>query len=320
MIQLSQYLIQKGKTEGSLVQVLKALSAMNLSGSQRLDLIRSAMNAGDYRLATEQAEIACKREDTKAEAYEYLAEISWRQNNFREFERYVVEAEKSHLEKGQTDRAAKIALEANLRLMQSQERIGSEQKMEGLLQRYPRYAPAYYQMSLLYRDHPERRLPYLEKAVDLDSAAYEKELASAYLQTGKYTEAEEIYKRLVLAGENQQEAYLGWSRCRLAVGNYSGAVEVLKTAMQTVGESAPLLWQLAEVYEAIVDYQNAATTYQAYTRMEPSRLDGYFRAADAFMKIAQYWNAREQYLKVLERDSGNSEARSKLTYLETLGY
>ncbi|HJZ13740.1 MAG TPA: hypothetical protein VJ521_16420, partial [Acidobacteriota bacterium] len=320
MVQLTQYLVSNGETGPTLKTVLQNLGTMTLSGPQRIDLIRYALNAEHYDIAAEQAKIASSREDTRAEGFASLAEIAWRKNDLSQFERFSAQAEKSYLDHAEIDKAAQSALEASSRLISRQDKISATRRLESLLNRYPRYAPAFFQMSAFHQDNPETQLYYLEKAVALDPAAYQKELAAAYLRVGKFAEAEEIYKRLVAVPENQVEAYQGWARCRIAQGNLLGAMDILKTAIDRTGGASALILQLAEAYDSFGDYQNAALTYQAYARSEPGRFDGYLRAAEVYMKLAQYWRAREQYLKVLEHDPNHAEARSKLSYLESIGY
>jgi tetratricopeptide (TPR) repeat protein len=318
-LELVRFLLNSGNKVAIVNRALNHLVQLDLSNEQRLEAIRLALQAEQLDVAAEQARLASKQRQIRGDGFGYLAEIAWLRKDVAAFERYAFEAEKAHLDHGDLEKAGKTAFDAYLKTTTNPDRAASIKRMRVLVDRYPAYAPILYRMSQLVSD-PGQQMFYLEKAAKLDPAGYQNQLANLYFQHGKFSEAEEIFKQLINVPQHQVEAYRGWSRCKLAQGDVSGALQVLKTGIETVRESPVLLFQLAEVYSSYGDYHNAALSYASYTRSEPSQLNGYLRAADAYMKLGQYLEARSQCLQVLERDPANADAQSKLAYLKTLGY
>lgn len=324
LIQLAYYISrQNPQQSGTLQEVLARLNRKDLAPDQRLKVAQLAWSAGAHEMARKQAELAATDEDSKAESLAFQAQMLWQDGTPDAASRMADLAELQYRKDGGLERAARYAMGiAALQHSQNQPQA-AKTRMLRILNDYPGYAPAYFQMAQFSRDESaELELFYLKKAQDLapDNLDYRKVYANRLLETGHLKEAESAFSDLLNSNSLDQDAFLGLARCRMAAGDRPGALEILQQAVQRAITSPQIYYQLGQLYASVGDFEKAALAYIEFARISPNPVDGWNLAGDAYMNMGRYPYARDQYRKVLAKDPNNRHALDALANLQLLGY
>lgn len=315
LIQLADYLSSRGEpARTAFNDVLGRLVKMTMQLPERLALGKLLLRAGWYTAASQQAKYAASDVELAPDSFRLLAEIAWQQRNWADFERYANQAEESYARNGSGKEAAQYALYVANRLGESNQGKAKEKVLK-ILNRYPRFGPAYYQMAVYSRADSNRLMfYYLKKAAEL-SPEYKFELASTYLENGQEHEAEQIYAELATHPEFRNKALPGLARCKLRKGDTAGALLFLRQGLQNAPDSPDIIYAIAQIYTTLSDYEHATASYLRYAELTPKDPEGYNQAADACIKLGQYDRAREYYQLALQRDPQNAHALARLQSL-----
>ena len=100
--------------------------------------------------------------------------------------------------------------------------------------------------------------------------------------------------------EVQSAALLGLGRTHYQLGDYSAALDVLRQVSDEFPDSPHLpetQFALAQVYEALDRFDEAAVTYQSYLNLRPGVIDSYIHEwqGDTLAASGEYGAAIEQY-------------------------
>lgn len=102
----------------------------------------------------------------------------------------------------------------------------------------------------------------------------------------------------------QTAALLGLGRTRYLASDYPGALDALRTLLDTYPDSphrAQAHFALGQVFDALERYAEAAQAYQQYVTLRPGLIDYYalVRRADALVNAGDYQNAINTYQAAL---------------------
>lgn len=324
LIQLAHYLTRNNRSsQGMLQNTLVRLERQNLTPEQRLDLADLAWSSGLKDMARNQTALAARDENTRAKAYAQQARMLWNDGKHEEASRMADRAEQDYREEDGLDQAARYALEIAALQHSQGDTAAANQRMLRILNDYPAYAPAHFQMAQFSRsESSELELFYLKKARDLDpeNAEYLRVYARRLLETNHLKEAEAAFRELLSTNGLEREAYLGLAQCHLAAGNHAEALQILQQAVQRAITSGPIYLQMGQLYASIGEYDKAALAYLELARLSPESIDAFNLAGDAYMNLGRYPQARDQYRKVLAKDPANKHALEAVTNLQMLGY
>lgn len=323
LIQLCRYLGAKGESaQAELKQCVIQLSQFKLDSQQQLDTAALAAQAGLEEITLRYGQAATGSLEMKAHAYELLAEQAWKNRKWADYLRYSAQVEEAYRERGMMDQAAESALRAALRFTSTSKAEATERVLD-VINRYPRYAPAYAQMAMLSRDQSEElELVYLKKAAELAPGKpdYQDPLADFYLKKSRYQEAEGVYQALIVNPDTLEAGYLGLSRCKLKQGERFQAITILEEAMVKGIRTERIMAELAGLFNSVGYDQKALSLAMELIERYPEDAAPRNIAGDAYVNLARYEDARRQYEEALTLDPNNSTAQQALTRLQSLGY
>lgn len=324
LIQLAHYLKRSNRSsQAPLQNTLTRLVRLDLTPAQRLDVAALAWAGGLKDMARDQTALAARDETTRAKAYAQQARMLWNDGQHEEALRMADRAEQNYREEGGLDQAARYALEIAALQHSQGDAAAANQRMLRILNDYPGFAPAHFQMAQFSRaESPELELFYLKKAQDLDpeNTEYHRVYAHRLLETNHLKEAEAAFRELVSVSGLEKEAYLGLAQCHLAAGDRPGALQVLQQAVQRTVTSGPIYLQIGQIYASIGEYEKAALAYLEVAKLSPESIDAFNLAGDAYLNLGRYAQARDQYRKVLAKDPANKHALEAVANLQMLGY
>lgn len=324
LVQLGTYLQRLGDS-GHLqfLSTIQKLSSMKLTPSLRLRTAELALQAGLPEIARQQADAASQDPDTRPEAFKLIAVLLWKEGKKDESNKFANQVERLYREQGSVDRAADYSLQIASMMMNQDDRNNAKERLLKILNDYPRYAPAYFQMAQFsHSESQDLELFYLQKASDLapDNTEYRRYYAQRLLETGHPQDAEAIYTDLLTLRGSEREAYQGWARAKQAEGKTGEAISILQQGMARGIQSPEIQLQIGQLYSSIGEYQKAADSFIEFAKSAPDRPDGWILAGDAYMNLGRYAEARDQYRKALEIDPQNQNATKALSNLQLLGY
>ena len=231
--------------------------------------------------------------------------------------------EKAFLERGDSNQAASHALDCAWNAAHSEGDAAGLQHVLDVVNRYPRYAPAYLALARMSeKDSPEASLLYLQKAASLapDKVDYQNLLAEGYLKASRFGEAEVIYRAMLEKPEMMEDAYLGLSALRMKQDDRFGAIRILEEGVSHSAQSKRMRIQLGALYTSIGDDEKAVKIYTSLINLDPEQADPHSLLGIAYLNLGQMEEARKQFQEALGLDPGNALAKQGLTRIQALGY
>jgi tetratricopeptide (TPR) repeat protein len=324
LIQLARYLHSRTPSKDpAFTQIVVRLSRMNLNSDQQLSAAELALQAGMGEDAHRLALQAAGSSTQKIAAYRLLANQALQAKQIPTYLNFCGEVEKAFLERGDANQAASHALDCAWNAAHSEGNAGGLQNVLDVVNRYPRYAPAYLALARLSeKDSPEASLLYLQKAAVLapDKVDYQNLLAERYIKASRYGEAENLYRAMLEKPEMLEDAYLGLSAIRMKLEDRFGAIRILEEGVSRSGQSRRMRVQLGALYTSIGDDQKAVTIYLNLINMDPEQADPHALAGIAYLNLGQIENARKQFLEAIALDPNNALAKQGLARIQSLAY
>lgn len=321
MIRLCHYL-QSTDAQKEFVQCVQQLSKLKLDSGQQLETASLAASAGLVDIATRFSKSASNSGELKIRAIQLLAEQAWKEQKVDSYQKYSSEVENIYLERGNPDEAAQWAMRSAM-VFANRSRAEAVEKLLDVTRRYPHYAPTYAQLASLSGDQSkELQLYYLKKAVQMDPSKYgfRQQLASYYLKESNFEEAEKLFEQLLSNPDTEEAGYLGISRCKVEEGKMMDAIAILEQALNKGASSARIMTELARRYIASGSAEKALPLIKQLMDQNPDKSEPHNLAADLYLSMSRYSDARREYETVLEMEPGDGHARQGIKKLESLGY
>jgi hypothetical protein len=116
------------------------------------------------------------------------------------------------------------------------------------------------------------------------------------------------------------EQYLEEAQACLAEENYAGTILWLHRAVAVEPDRSDYRTMLGRCLAAIPEYRREATEqFEMAIRLDPQNLDAHLFYGELLELIKHRGHARIHYLRVLELDPNHSEARARLSRLDSAG-
>lgn len=144
-------------------------------------------------------------------------------------------------------------------------------------------AEQHLKLALKLKPHPEVR--YL--------------LGYCYELTGRYSEAEALYKELLASAPDRYEGYHGLGSLAVRAGDTENALKYLVRAQELGGQTADIYYLLGRAYLRAGDYDRALESLNRAVTLDPNRTDIRYQRAQAFKRLKRDREA-EQELKLVE--------------------
>jgi tetratricopeptide (TPR) repeat protein len=291
------------------------LASLDLKPDQRLDLARLALNAGEIAPAEAQVRIAMLSADSQMPALQILLDLAAQKRDWYEYQKISSRIEAVYRKSGNTEEAARYALDKWGRLSAGWERKQIEEEILRILKEYPHYAPAYVEAAGFYeKQSPRTALQYLKKSASISPGNfhYSNRLAEAYLRRSMIAEAEAIYRGFLNDPDVASDAYVGLAHCKEAGGKKTEAIAILLDGINRISKPDSLWWDLGRIQAEAGNLTEAASSYLQYAALTPNKPDGLLRAAEIYERLGNQEAARSLYLRVLSIDPQNDHARRAL--------
>lgn len=316
LLELSDYLSGR-KQDAEVHRIVRVLTGRKLDSDQRLRLATIAMSAGMIQVAQEQGEITARDPEKRLDASRFMAQVAWERDDWPAFQKIAESIQQQYISQDETERAADYACSVVTLLSSRGRSSEAKQYLLQTLNRYPRYAPAYFQMASLSSSSPRVFIYYLEKAcqLDEDNVEFHFILASAYLNNSRIPDAVKVYGKLLQWPEYQERAYLGLSDCEKARSGNLQAIIFIEQAMERIGRTKGLLFRLGQLYSSYGEYEKTIKTLTEYIQKYGSDSTAYYMIGDAYNRMGQSANAKENFALALETNPQDTAAQQALAAL-----
>lgn len=188
---------------------------------------------------------------------------------------------------------------ARRQLGQSEEATAEYQKAVALK---PDFFEAQFELGSLYIDKAEltQAEHHLKLALKLRERVEVRYLLGyCYEMTGRYSEAEALYKELVASAPDRYEGYHGLGSLAVRTGDTEAALKYLQRAQELGGQTADIHYLLGRAYLRAGDYSKALESLNRAVALEPNRTDIRYQRAQAFKRLKRDREAEEE-LKLVE--------------------
>ncbi len=166
----------------------------------------------------------------------------------------------------------------------------------------PDFFEAHFELSRLYIDkadvaQAERHLKLALKLREQVEVKYL--LGYCYELTGRYSEAEVLYKELLTSAPDRYEGYHGLGSLAVRSGEAEAAVKYLTRAQELGGQTADIYYLLGRARLRAGNYSVALEDFDRAVQLEPNRADIRYQRAQALKRLKREREA-EQELKFVE--------------------
>jgi Flp pilus assembly protein TadD len=139
-----------------------------------------------------------------------------------------------------------------------------------------------------------------------------RQLARIYAWSGKYTEAELTFKRLMKEHPNDAELLLDWASMEAARGHAQDSRRLLASAIPLAKDKGTALLTQARAMNLWGDFYRAEKIYRAHLAKHPKDQDSALALAKLLMSSQRFEEAEAAYLPLLEKDSARAGALAGL--------
>ncbi|MFO7980531.1 MAG: tetratricopeptide repeat protein [Candidatus Aminicenantes bacterium] len=192
---------------------------------------------------------------------------------------------------------------------------------QDITQLNPESDEAYLKMGTVYIEMRkwEEAIPPLEKAIKLnpDNASAYYNIGRAYEELENYEKAIENYKKFVESEpQDIKDTYLRLGIAQLETEEFQGAADSLQKAIENNPDNDNLKYRLADTYQKIEKYENAAEIYTALAEDNPDDAKVYFN-----MMVKMYDDANmpdkaiESAKKLIELQPNSADAYYNVGYM-----
>jgi tetratricopeptide (TPR) repeat protein len=273
LLSLAVYLSSKRMKGAELNEVLRELVLMPLNPAQRLVVARTAIKAEAYDVAQAQASAALQESTTELDALKLLAEISLQRKKWDDFQSVTATIRKKYMQAGKEKDLAAFQLGIAERLSQEGHTDQAMEMLSRITDEDRSNAHAYFLMGRIQRKTDlEAATLNLKRAVALRPAefSYSQQLADLYFKLKRFPEVEQLYAPFLASARHREGAYLGIAYARAAAGDRKSAISILKEAIQKIGKTKGLLFELGTQYENEGQLSLAKEQYEKTLEINPS--------------------------------------------------
>jgi tetratricopeptide (TPR) repeat protein len=169
----------------------------------------------------------------------------------------------------------------------------------------------------LARQHPARAIADLQAALALEKLApVMLRLAEVYRQRKQFTEAAQLYRRILASEPAHAEARASLAASLIEAGQAEAAIAQLETLVKAEPQRAELRAQLAELYLP-AQPEKALEQYTAAAQLEPAQTSHQLGIGAALVKLRRFPEAVEVLRQVLAREPKSGLAYFAHTNLAT---
>ena len=168
---------------------------------------------------------------------------------------------------------------------------------------------ANYQLTVYYHyfKNEDKFKEYGEAAVNCKAKLSKGELllkdAVSKLLEDSNADLTELGKQLIKMYPNDADAYTLLSWYQFMKEDDEGSLVTLKSILEITDKPAPVYNLLGYTYMRLENNEEAEIAFDKYIELAPNLPNPYDSKGDYFMKIGDYTNAYEMYMKALEIDS-----------------
>lgn len=184
------------------------------------------------------------------------------------------------------------------------------------------YADRFYNEKLFHEYFDQLATPGLKRQSEdsrllADFAEPHYNIASLYLDLGRYADAEREYRAVIGIDPNFFSAYFGLGSVYNQIGRYEEAIHWYKQDVErrkAAGEADdPLVHlNLGEVYGKTARYEEAAVELKQAVQLSPLLDKAYYNLGIVYTQLGEYDNAKQAYLTALKLNDRFVEARTNL--------
>jgi tetratricopeptide (TPR) repeat protein len=138
-------------------------------------------------------------------------------------------------------------------------------------------------------------------------------LGAAYFSSGKYDEAEKVFRSLMSAGDPLPTSTIGLAQVLLHTGRAAEAATLLANAEQRLGKQFLIVYFEALALDHAGNRTDALATYLRAERMNPNSMEAHLGVGKTSLLIGEIDEAIEELLKVVNAEPGNLPARRLLS-------
>ncbi len=164
---------------------------------------------------------------------------------------------------------------------------------------------------------------HAKSAVQLDSlnVLYHQNLASVYMNVYQPDLALPEYERIVQIDSNNTEAWFSLARLYQTTRPRK-ALEIYDRLLDRVGDDWEILFQMAEIYNGLGRFDDAAEKYKRMMEIDPSNRVLQRQLAETYGRAGKTQEAIKILQEMLETDRNNADALAALAdvYLEQRDY
>ena len=135
---------------------------------------------------------------------------------------------------------------------------------------------------------------FLFCAVFLQAQEQQDTILTNYLRNAQYQRAVDY----IDTQDTTKDLEYQKAMCYKWLNNYSKAIEILKTAHESYPDDIPIQLELAQCYEANLQYSQSIDCYERLTEADSTNTYFQVRKADLFFRAEKYTTALENYLQI----------------------
>ncbi len=181
----------------------------------------------------------------------------------------------------------------------------------------PEEAAPYYELARIYqqRNQLEKALTYLETAITLepDNIWYQSNYAKTHAVIGNYSQAVEIYKRIVAKYPNQYDYHFELAGTYIMLEDYDAAIEVFDGLEATLGLNEEMILQKQMLYMEMGKTNQAIAEVKKLVELNPDEIRYRGILAELYDKNGEREKAIETYAELVEMDADNGMLRLSLS-------
>jgi len=166
---------------------------------------------------------------------------------------------------------------------------------------YHGYSPSYYYVHESPQPAIEVAEPVVYYETPTDAASPDLAEARSLFDSGRYSEAAEIYRRLSIASESDAFVRLAHAHCLLACGRYEYAAYVVRTTVALYPDWEQMFTQLRDYYSDWGVFVNQVVELERYIAEKPDNTAARFLLGYAYLFWDRYGDAAGVFRSLLAR-------------------
>lgn len=150
-------------------------------------------------------------------------------------------------------------------------------------------------------------------AANPKSYALQLRLGAAYLSAGRYPEAENAFRELVVAGDPLPTSYVGLAQVLLRTGRADEAITVLRNAEEKIGANFLISYFEGIALDRAGRLPDAAAVYQKALELNPKSAEAHFGLGKTQLASGHLKEAIAELRESLQLNPGSKPARRLLS-------